>query len=456
MNRNNMLLLATTPPRPLQHHTPRWWPGESLYGWCSRLHALRGDKARDLGRLLFGREHACRVVDIPSGLGRWVHATGAGLGSAEEILRTRTVAAAYWPFASDATRRLLVQAATDAAGVPTPMVLGLPASRIGAWHPLRSCPVCRQERVASRGYATWLLADQLPGSWWCPAHHRPLEQVCSVKAVWRKPGHDEVPLGEPQGADEAHALAMMRALAEAIASADRINPRGLASSITGRLKTLAIATSPARLNVERINRWLAEAPIVQWMNRQGRMVNVPANNWVVPMIRGRSRSHPLKWMILWTSAWRSEPVEQAVEALQLAARGLATHENGTQFLLWPEDWGRSVDNGVPAEVEEAFMSCQSIQDVAEALGSSTGAVKRWLTEYPSFGRAWLKRVREHRILRARENMQLQMATNPSISRAELLRVCKTDVEWLSRNAPITLRSLLDRLPARKGPQAELF
>ncbi len=455
MSRINTLLSTETPLRPLGY-LPTWWEGESLYGWCSRLHALRGDKTRQFGRLLFGREHACRVVDIPSGLGRWVHVTGVRLGTAEEVIRQRTVAAAYWPFASDATRQLLVQAATDAAGVPIPMILGLPAGRIGASHPLRSCPDCRREMVAERGYATWLLADQLPGAWWCPVHRRPLEQVCSVRAVWRKPGNDETPLGVPLGADEAHALAMMRALAQAIVSAERINPWGLASAIIGRLKSLAIATSPARLNVERINRWLVDAPIVQWMNRQVPMVNVPANNWVVPMIRGRSRSHPLKWMILWTSAWRSEGVEQAVEAFRLAALGLATHENGTQFLLWPEDWGRPADTSVPPEVEEAFMSCHTIQDVAKLLGSSTGAVRQWLTDYPSFGRVWMKTVREQRMLRARENMQREMAANPSVSRAELLRICSTDVEWLSRNAPITLRSLLDRLPARKGPQGELF
>jgi hypothetical protein len=446
---------ANTAMRPLGF-LPTWWDGESLYGLCSRLHALRGDKNRELGRMLFGREHACRVIDIPSGLGRFMHVTEGKLGTPEEIIRGRTVAAAYWPFASDTTRHLLIQAATDALGVPIPMVLGLPAGRAGAFHPLRSCAECRREATTGNGYATWQLADQMPGVWWCPIHGRPLEQVNAVKAIWRKPGSDGVELGPPESAEEEHALHMMRALSSAIASSDRISSFGLASAVVGRLKNLAIAASAARLNVERLNKWLDNAPHVRWMKRQGASVVAPANNWAVPMIRGRSRSHPLKWMILWTSAWRSEDVGQAVEAFKFAAQGKAVQEQGAQFLLWPEDLGRATDSGVPAEVEDAFMSCQTIQGVAAMLGSSTNTVRQWLSDYPRFGRAWLERVRERRIQQARENLIRVMSANPEISRSELMRTCNTDFDWLSRHAPLTMRSMLNRLPARKGPQDELF
>lgn len=435
---------------------PTWWKGESLYGLCSRLHALRGDKTRDLGRKLFGREHACRVVDIPSGLGRFMHVTEGKLGTPEEIIQRRTVAAAYWPFASDATRQLLLQAATDALGVPVPMVLGLPAGRAGAFHPLRTCAECRRIATIEKGYATWQLADQLPGVWWCPIHGRPLEQVNGVKAIWRKPGSDGLELGAAESPDEEHALHMMRALSSAIASCDRISTWGLASAVVGRLKQLAIAKSAARLNGERLNKWLDDAPHVKWMRRQGASVVTPANNWAVPMIRGRSRAHPLKWMILWASAWRSEEVTQAVEAFKFAAQGRAAQEQGTQYLLWPEHWGRASDIGVPAEVEDAFMSCQTIHGVAAMLGSSTSTVRQWLSDYPRFGRDWLERVRSRRMQQARENLLRVITASPAISRSELLRTCKTDVEWLSRNAPLTLRSILDRLPARKSPQDGLF
>jgi|CXWL01.1.fsa_nt_gi AraC-like DNA-binding protein len=174
------------------------------------------------------------------------------------------------------------------------------------------------------------------------------------------------------------------------------------------------------------------------------------------MIRGRSRPHPLKWVILWASAWRSEEVTQAVEAFKFAAEGKAVQEQGSQFLLWPEDWGRAADTGVPAEVEDAFMSCHTIQDVAARLGSSTSTVRQWLNDCPRFGRAWLEMVRERRMQQARANLLQAMGANVEISRSALMQACSTDVEWLSRNAPLTLRSILNRLPARKGPQNELF
>lgn len=134
-----------------------WWEGESLYGWSSRMHALRGGNARTTGRLLYGREHACRVIDLPLGIGRLVQATRGQLGSAEEILRQHTVLASYWPFATETARRMVLDAAVDASGIPIPMALGLPASKLGADHPLRYCGACHREALARDGYSIWLL-----------------------------------------------------------------------------------------------------------------------------------------------------------------------------------------------------------------------------------------------------------------------------------------------------------
>jgi hypothetical protein len=435
---------------------PTWWDGESLYGWCSRLHTLRGGKNQALGSTLFGLGHASRVVDIPSGLGRFVHATGGRLGTAEEIVRTRTVAAAYWPFASDSTRQQLVQAATNASGVTLPMVLGLPGGSVRAHHPLRSCPECRCAAEKANGYATWQLGDQLPGVWWCPEHGRPLEQVTISKGVWRKPGHSGTSLDPPIGADEAHALAMMRALAHAIASASRVSSWAIASAVVDRLSQLGIATSPAKLNAQRLHEWLEAAPHVRWMRRQGTAVLMPTPNWAVPLIRGRSRPNPLKWAMLWTAAWRDESVERAVADFLLSADGDGVQAGGAQFLLWPQGWGGAAEGALPADVADAFLAGGSIPDVATALGTDIPTVRRWLDDRPQFAKAWLKRVRGRRLQRAREHLLSVLADRPDITPSEFIQANASDVEWLSGNAPITLRSLLSRLPASSGPQLQLF
>jgi hypothetical protein len=179
-------------------HISTWWEGESLYGWCSRLQASYGGKAQTLGIMLFGRPYASRNVDVPSGLDRFVAATAGKLGGVEEILRTRTVVAAYWPFADQTTRAKVLDAVTDTIGTPAPHLLGLTAAQIGARHPLRSCAHCREAALARDGYATWKLHHQLPGVWWCTEHKRPLEQLRTERAIWRQSGVDEIALAHRQ------------------------------------------------------------------------------------------------------------------------------------------------------------------------------------------------------------------------------------------------------------------
>ena len=132
------LLPLQSSPRVSLAQVPTWWDGESLYGWCSRLHTLEGGKTADLGLLLFGRKHASRVVDLPVGLDRFVAATGGRLGGIEQILRTRTVIAAYWPFLDAMSRENIVEAAMDVKGTSVLQLLGLSASRLDSSHPLRS------------------------------------------------------------------------------------------------------------------------------------------------------------------------------------------------------------------------------------------------------------------------------------------------------------------------------
>lgn len=435
---------------------PDWWEGESLFGWCSRFHALRGGNARVLGRLLFGREHACRLVDIPSGMGRFVEATGGLMGSVETVLRERTVLAAFWPFASDHTRGMLLDAANDVIGTPTVVVLGLRASRLNAEYSLRYCSACHQEGIAARGYATWQLAQQLPGVWWCPQHLQTLAQVSKRRAIWRKPGYDGNVLGDPIDEHEAKALTLMERLASAITKLDRVDERSLASVAIHRLRQLGIATSVARLNNNKLDNWLEASPIVGWMRRQGDLINMPGSRWAGHLLRGRSRSHPLKWQLLWTCAWQSETVEAAVQAFLDAAGGKVFTGDVQQMPLWLEKSNQAVGPGIPAEVEEAFYACQSMQAVARRLGVNIGAIKQWLADYPEFSEAWLRHLRQERLHLAVSRVHEAMKLNPAMSRSEMLKLCSTDVIWLNRNSPASLRSLLNQLPNKCGPQIELF
>ena len=437
-------------------HVPGFWEGESLYGWSSRLHALRGGKARVTGRILYGREHACRQYDLPSGLGRLAQATAHKLGTAESILRERTVLAAYWPFASQGTRQAVLDAATDVSGLSVTMALGLPASRLGAEHPLRYCAYCHQTQMASEGYSTWLVRQQMPGAWWCAVHDCTLFQVTQHRAIWRKPGRDGVQLGAPMDAKERRALQTMAMLSEVIASADRINEVSLSAAAIHRLRQMGIATSAARLNTKKLAQWLEASPLVRWMRRQDPPVKLPGNKWAVHLLRSRARSHPLKWQMLWTCALQSETPEAATQAFIAASQNKLMLCDDAQAELWQTQSSGEARHLLPASVQSAFDHHVTMRAVADELGVTIGAVRQWLADYPELADSWLKRVRQEQLQRAVTVIERCLKDQPTLTRSQILRVCHTEFSWLSRHASAVKRSLLDRLPTDRGPQRELF
>jgi hypothetical protein len=443
--------------RVLLGHVPTWWEGESLYGWCSRLHALTGGKTSAFELTLFGRPHASGAVDIPAGLERFVVATEGMLGGVEEILTTRTVVAVYWPFADEHTRARVLAAVTDSFGVSVAQVLGLSTSRMGARHPLRSCPDCRREAYVDNGYATWFLRHQLPGVWWCPVHRRPLEQARTKRALWRKPGNKEAALGAPATPEEQHALELVQSLAYAIAEIKHAHLACLTIACLGRLRVLNLASSSTRLNVSRLTQWLDRQPILQWIRRQGRLVSFPAGNWAVPMLRGRCRQDPLKWMVLWACLWNQDSPECAVDAFKNVANGLLTSVDiSEQLPLWQEDLWQRKGEAIPNVVAVAFRSNNTLKGVAQELGVSIGAVQALLRERPDFTQIWFKAVRKRQIRAAMSRMLHALEVYPGITRSELLLRCKQDSTWLGVNAPRTLSRFLDRIPDQGNEQGDLF
>ena len=455
MKLSNLLQRQASPYVPLGF-SPDWGEGESLYGWCSRTHGLHGSKTRDFGAMLFGREHACRMVDLPCGLDRFVAATAGRLGGVEQLLLKRTVVSAYWPFADDFTREKVLDSVTDSFGTPAAQLLGLTASRLRALHPLRSCPDCMRESRSNVGYATWLLRQQLPGVWWCSEHQRPLGQVPEARAIWHTPGWSEVPLGAPESPDEVHALETMRALAEALPSLGRVNSDCFSQNCLRRLRDLGLVMSSARISVKRMNEWLEQQPLMQWIRRQRDAISFPRGNWAVPMLRARSRQHPLHWMVLWVCLWQQESVERATAAFVESANGQQAIEPGDQMLLWSEDRTRQLRVAIPEAVDAAFKCNQTIRGVAKMLGVSVGSVQSWLSERPDYERGWHEGIHLSRLAKAKEQMMLAVDANPLITRSELLLRCATEAAWLRANAPRTLRRVLDRLPRHFDPQKRLF
>lgn len=158
----------------------RLFPDETLYSWCARYHRLSGNRlARDTSLQLFGSATAGFLHDMPSHVGAFAERTRQKLGTAEHLCRQHTLLSYYIPFRSATLIKESITAMTGNSVRDLKFRLGLPASRVGANHPLKACPRCMVEDVGATGIAYWHMDHQYPSVWICPKHGCTLMQCTS-------------------------------------------------------------------------------------------------------------------------------------------------------------------------------------------------------------------------------------------------------------------------------------
>lgn len=157
---------------------PTLAPGETLYSWCGTFHrrAFAGN-ALATSRLLFGANYAALLHDFPARLGELEQRTQGAIGSAREIARHHTLLGYFLPFL-DAERAETILSGVAAGSVPDlKMRLGIPASGVGGYHPLRCCPECIKKDKVTLGWPIWHVEHQAPSALVCAQHGRPLVQT---------------------------------------------------------------------------------------------------------------------------------------------------------------------------------------------------------------------------------------------------------------------------------------
>lgn len=246
---------------------PDWMNGETLYGLCCRYHRIAGHRLASITcRRLFGHPRAGLNHDLPGRIEDFSRRTHGQLGSAEDILLERTVLAYYLRFRTESDTLTVLSQLRESGPGSMKARLGWLATRMGAAHPLRACPLCVERSIREHGTATWMLLHQLPGVWYCPKHQN-LLLVAQVKVngiqrfQWLLP--DDVTLGGtgPMVAKallDAGAIERMRLIAEATAEL-LATPRGLvidqrrfASTCLSRLVDRRMASPNGRLRPQLI------------------------------------------------------------------------------------------------------------------------------------------------------------------------------------------------------------
>lgn len=160
---------------------PEFLPDETLFSWCSRYHRMAvNGLSRTTCIQLFGHPRLGSAHDFPCRLNTFVDRTDHMFGNALEIIQHRTILPFYLPFKSQELANEAI-ASLKLNGVGNlKFQLGLLTSGFGAAHPLKSCPECVRADREQYGWSYWHRSHQLPGVWFCPEHHRPL-QVTRLK-----------------------------------------------------------------------------------------------------------------------------------------------------------------------------------------------------------------------------------------------------------------------------------
>lgn len=158
-------------------YVPAFLPGEVLYAWLGRLHALNArHNAKSSLEDLFESALVTPSVDLPCGLQGFIERT-EGWGPFRSVLEVAEKATLYPYFSRFAShdRRAEILSRMARFGSYGPKAsMGLLANGFGASILLRRCSACDEENLRKYGCWTWLSVHQLPFVTVCPIHDLPL------------------------------------------------------------------------------------------------------------------------------------------------------------------------------------------------------------------------------------------------------------------------------------------
>jgi len=434
--------------------------GETVYGWCERFHRRYGTTTKETGEVLFGRPYASRQKSFPSELTRFVRVTQGRLGDEFQILMRHTPIGCYWPFLSSEQKDRVRKISAQGNGDCMFLASGFTASQLHSAHPLRCCIQCMDEQLKDSGETTWMLMHQHPGVWVCPVHGKLLIEFQSHEQIWTQPS----PLPEDPTAGlrvrsqrELDALRTCAGISMALSRRDEVSEAGLRIATIDRMRSLGLMASPARINIEKTKKWFAQTHLGQCLGRSERMKSVQAGTWMRSTVRGARRAHPLKWILLWSALFEDESSDHIVRAFQDACTGLLTNGDSSQFRLPFEiAFMQGGAHSAPSHVVDAFDRSNTLEQAASLLGVSQYAAKAWLEQDPLLAHDWTDRIRLERLDHACDRLHLALDMNPTMSRAKMLATFRAEVEYLRAHTPKRLRSILDRIPARRHAQGQLF
>ena len=442
-------------PIPTLPGVPDWATGETLYSWCSRYHSEYGLSVKQTSDDLFGRPHGYLQHVVPSGMTRFDQVTGGSLGTPTEIVRARTIAAAYWPFMDGAERLRLVEGCADAST----LTLGCTGFGTAGWsaaHDLRFCEQCMSRDMCQSGYARWHLTHQLPGVWVCVEHSRPLMTCASQSIAWKRPNsvratEIDVGNGAPVGG-----MLRLASLAVVAMRLDEANTTGLATACLSRLLAQGILVGRGRSDERALEAWFGDSVLGRWMAPNVGPQLSPPKRWISRLLQHRQASHPLQWLLLWAALSPHESAGQAAASFVSAAQRNDSSEEVTQYPLWPVMRSPDVRHASSTAIRKALDGSASLRQAASKLDLEPIELSRWIAQDPSLLSSWRRRLASQRTRSATEALHSFLCKQKTADWRDIRSGCASHVAWLEARAPAALNTMLQRFEIEVASQFELF
>lgn len=355
---------------------------QTLYSWCARMHQLNcSTSAQKTSIRLFGAPYAALCHDFPAHLRTLMQETRDYLGSPRDLALRHTLLGYFLPSIDGNDAEEIISSITAGSIPSLKMRLGITASRVGGYHPLKLCRDCASEEQKRLGYAYWHVDHQFPSSFVCCKHARPLvfllDNVTPVhRRYWLTPTDTkDCKLAEVRVPSDT-ALATLFRLARDSMKLAALPPGGLstaraASGYQRLLREQSLATCHGNLRIGRIvslvrerYRGLETLPGMAPLGSIG-------DDWpglAASLSRRRPRhGHPLKHLLLVgaiTDSW-----EEFIEACESSCVIGASHQPGKTKVRKEQETTRFEQLVVQEKM--------SISGASKAIGVSTTTGVQW-------------------------------------------------------------------------------
>jgi len=426
---------------------------ETLYSICAAIHALNGaTSATTTSMELMGVLHGARQHDIPSHVRLLAPLVGGAQAAILDIVKTHTIAGFYLAFADPSVNSLLSATWAEKDDGRLRKLLDGSSRTLRANHPLRWCVDCIKSDIARLGRPYWHVAHQLPLSLLCTAHGRELEVATGRHKRWLLPGdparttsrlaldeHDRVP---------AESLS---ALVATTLELGAIDIGVLRAAVLQRLQRIGVMHDARSVRHERILEWFGSTDVSRLLlHLPGDLACLAKGDWIAGQLWRHKRSHPVRWIVLWSSLeWRSI-AESSLSLHDVASKRIVTVDGQLQM------FGSAALPLTPDKVQEAFAKASSIAEAMEMLGASRGSIFRWLESDPALRARWKSRLRAKRQSEAFAHVVATLEADVQSDYRTPQRLFGADLRWLRLRAPETYARLAPRVGEGRSTQFDLF